>query len=300
MKKPSISAREVLEDIRSGVDDIALMKKYELSAKGLQSLFTKLGEAGIIKHLNAHEVMADLRSGISSDGLMKKYKLTAQGLQNLFQELDRAGLLRGSAEHNDVPAKVVIDIDLMVKDIRSGLTKTQLMRKYHLSDRGLRWISMTLISSGSIAWQEVYDNLCISYQELVPDKPRQRKRHPLPFECPVYVVDNPGVVGKVRDIAEKGLGILGISANAGETKTLVIHKHEFGEFAGFTFDAVCRWTTKGPKGLVGAGFEICHISIGNLKEFRLLLHLAQFGSRDKAFPSSRPHLFKTRVSYVGD
>jgi len=300
MRKPRIPAKDVLDAIRSGVDDIALMKKYQLSAKGLQSLFTKLGQAGIIKHLNAHEVLADLRSGLSSDGLMKKYKLTDEGLQNLFQELDRAGLLRGTAEQRGVPATEVINIHQIVEGIKSGLTKAQLMQKYHLSDRALRWVSMMLISSGAIAWQEVYDNLCETYQELVPDKVRQTKRYPLPFECPVYAADNPGVVGKVRDIAEKGLGVLGISANVGDTKTLVIPKDKFGEFAGFTFDAVCRWTTKGPKGLVRAGFEISHISIGNLKEFRLLLHSVEFGSKDKAFLSSRPHSFETSEPYVRD
>lgn len=283
MKKPRISAKEAVKDIRAGMNDIALMKKYGLSAKGLKSLLKKLGQAGIIKHLNAYEVMTDLKSGISSNDLMKKYGLTEEGLQNLFQELDRAGLLRGTAEHNGVPAKVVINIHEIVEDIKSGLTKTQLMQKYHLSHRGLRWVSMTLISSGTIAWQEIYDNLCTTYDELVPDKLRQTKRYPLPFECQVYEADNPGVLGKVRDISEKGLGIFGLETNVGDTTTLVIPEDEFGEFASFTFDSRCRWITKDPKGVFVAGFEICHISIGNLKEFQLLLHLAQFGHRNKTF-----------------
>ncbi|HMK35093.1 MAG TPA: hypothetical protein VK463_08505, partial [Desulfomonilaceae bacterium] len=59
---------------------------------------------------------------------------------------------------------------------------------------------------------------------------------------------------------------------------------EFGEFASFTFDTECRWMTKDPKGVFVSGFEISHISIGNLKEFQLLLHLAQFGHTRKGFP----------------
>jgi uncharacterized protein (DUF433 family) len=285
-----IDAKEALEDIRAGMNDIALMKKYKLSAKGLQSLFKKLGQAGIIRHLNACEVVSDLRSGMSSEDLMEKYGLNAEGLQNLFQELDHHGLLRGTAEQSGVPSKVVINIHQIVEDIKSGLTKSQLMQKYHLTPRGLRWVSMTLISSGTIAWQEIYDSLCTTYDELVPDKLRRTKRYSLPFECPVYEAHNPGVVGKVRDIAEKGLGILGIKANVGEPKTLVIPKDEFGEFASFTFDAECRWITKDPEGVFVGGFEICHVSIGSLKEFQLLLHVAQFGNKDKTFPLSRPVL----------
>ena len=42
MERRKISARAAVADIRSGMDDIALMKKYGLSANGVQSLFDKL------------------------------------------------------------------------------------------------------------------------------------------------------------------------------------------------------------------------------------------------------------------
>lgn len=44
MPKPRISAKELVEDIRAGMDDAALMTKYGLSQKGLQSAFRKLLE----------------------------------------------------------------------------------------------------------------------------------------------------------------------------------------------------------------------------------------------------------------
>jgi len=128
VEKTKIKAKEALEDIRAGTDDISLMKKYKLSAKGLQSLFKKLGHAGIIKHVNASEVLADLRSGSSRDDLMKKYSLTQQGMENLFQELDRAGILKTSAERDSVPAKVFINTNEIAEDIRSGLDRTELER----------------------------------------------------------------------------------------------------------------------------------------------------------------------------
>lgn len=48
MPKRKIDAREALRDIRKGMSDEDLMEKYSLSAQGLQSLFHKLVEAGLI------------------------------------------------------------------------------------------------------------------------------------------------------------------------------------------------------------------------------------------------------------
>ncbi|MGO9568750.1 MAG: PilZ domain-containing protein [Desulfomonilaceae bacterium] len=283
MKIPKIKAKQALEDIRAGMDDISLMKKYKLSAKGLQSLFKKLGQAGIIKHVNAREVLADLRAGMSSDELTKKYSLTRRGMQNLFWELDRAGVLKASAEQDGVPAKVVINIHEIAKDIKSGMNRTQLMDKYRMSPRALRWVSATLISSGAMSWKEILDKLSIAHEDLVPDKPRGAKRYPVLFGCNIYEADNGGVPGKIRDISHKGIGVLGIKAKVGDTKTLVVPGDEFGEFAAFNFDAECRWTKRDPAGEFLAGFEISYISIGNLKEFQLLLHWVRFGNRDKKF-----------------
>jgi PAS domain S-box-containing protein len=49
MSKPKVEAREAVEDIRAGMDDAALMKKYKISAKGLHSLFRKLIDKGALQ-----------------------------------------------------------------------------------------------------------------------------------------------------------------------------------------------------------------------------------------------------------
>jgi hypothetical protein len=95
----------------------------------------------------------------------------------------------------------------------------------------------------------------------------------------------------VRDISARGLGILVIRAKVGDTKTFTIPDDEFGEFAGFTFNAECRGIKKEPRDVVFSEFEISHISIGYLKEFQLLLHLAGLGDRSETFPSSRRAFF---------
>lgn len=48
MPKRRLSAKEVLRDIRAGMDDAGLMEKYRLAPEGLQSVFRKLVEAGAI------------------------------------------------------------------------------------------------------------------------------------------------------------------------------------------------------------------------------------------------------------
>ena len=48
MSKRHLSGKEILQDIRAGMDDAALMIKYQLSAQGLQSVFKKLIAAGAL------------------------------------------------------------------------------------------------------------------------------------------------------------------------------------------------------------------------------------------------------------
>jgi outer membrane protein assembly factor BamB len=48
MAKITVDAGQVLRDIKSGMEDTDLMGKYNLSAKGLQSLFRKLLEAKLL------------------------------------------------------------------------------------------------------------------------------------------------------------------------------------------------------------------------------------------------------------
>ncbi len=49
MAKKNINAKEILADIKAGMNNAALMEKYQLSEKGLQSLFKKLVDAGVLK-----------------------------------------------------------------------------------------------------------------------------------------------------------------------------------------------------------------------------------------------------------
>jgi hypothetical protein len=87
MPKQKISAKELISDIRAGMNDAAIMQKYGLSLQGLQSAITKLLEKGLVKQseldlrpsnpektvkrptVNAKE-MADGKSGSASEDLL--------------------------------------------------------------------------------------------------------------------------------------------------------------------------------------------------------------------------------------
>ena len=49
MTRAKINAKDVLNDIRKGMDDASLMEKYKLSANHLQHLFGKLVQAGVLQ-----------------------------------------------------------------------------------------------------------------------------------------------------------------------------------------------------------------------------------------------------------
>jgi putative two-component system response regulator len=55
MDKPVINAQTARDDIRAGLDDAALMKKYNISYKGLQSLLEKLVSAGVVSQKEVDE-----------------------------------------------------------------------------------------------------------------------------------------------------------------------------------------------------------------------------------------------------
>jgi len=122
MGKQVIDAKAALDDIRAGMNDAALMEKYNLSVRGLQSLYSKLEAEGLLdrfifgnepsgpqdhkhsekKELSAKKALADLKKGLSDQALMEKYRLSGRGLQSMFTKLleaklvDESGLERGA------------------------------------------------------------------------------------------------------------------------------------------------------------------------------------------------------------
>lgn len=161
MDKPKlrINAREATANIRSGMSDEELMRYYDISAHGLESLFQKLVKAGEITEFELHNrLMRTQRSDI-----VEVIRLTEMlDLTRVFDSKTEAGAV--PVEIPDVPdlepgdegpPKVRISAEEAVKDIRDGLTDEELMTKYGLSAKGLSSLFRKLVSAGEIDKSEV-------------------------------------------------------------------------------------------------------------------------------------------------
>ncbi len=90
-----VSQKQILQDIRSGMDDAAIRKKYHLSESGLKNLYHKLVEAQvlgadhkpILRRLNIAKILADVRDGMGQADLMIKYDLSEEMLRKVSKKL---------------------------------------------------------------------------------------------------------------------------------------------------------------------------------------------------------------------
>lgn len=120
-RKRIVDGAEVLSLVRSGATNAELMRKYQLSPKGLQSLFTKLLGLGLVSQqewdrrlpelnaiatqenfklpgaetiaLDLIEVVAELESGADRTILKQKYSLTNHEMDQLFAKIIEENLV---------------------------------------------------------------------------------------------------------------------------------------------------------------------------------------------------------------
>ena len=278
--KKTLDVQEMMNDLRTGMPDTVLMKKYNLSPDSLQRLLKKLERLGLVGVISARDFVRDIRLGMSDIELMNKYKLSAKGMESIHQQMESAGISVDMERLGGRGSKNFVRISEVVRDIRSGLTRQELMAKYHLTSRGLSWICMNLISSGAISRQEIYGKPHSRIREQASFMVRKSQRHNVNFYVPIYAASEPDVVGSIRDVSEHGLGTRGIKAEVGETKTLCIPGDSFGELGRAVLDGRCVWTGKDSNGLYLSGFEISEISNQSMQELQLLVKLTTLGWSD--------------------
>jgi hypothetical protein len=144
-RKVVIKALEAVTAIRAGMDDIALMEKYNLSAEGLQTMMRELVAVGV---LQLSEVEARPDPGLSSVALDS-------------DPISFAGKAR---------KKRVIDAAEAVKSIRSGMTDADLMSRYKISADGLQSLFKKLSAAGAIRQSEISERLARSHEAISLDE----------------------------------------------------------------------------------------------------------------------------------
>jgi Pentapeptide repeats (8 copies) len=207
----TIKAIDAVRCIRSGMDDAALMQEFNVNDGGLQSLFSQLVAAGILRPselekrltlshtsvivdlesdelptpqgakpiINAAEALNDLRSGMDDAALMKKYNLSVKGLQSLFKKLTAAGLIseaqlsqRRSTGHTAVSvdedifkhavahvAPPQVDPAKVLSHIRSGLDREALLKEYRITAGELQSLLRAMVDDDLISRAELTERL---------------------------------------------------------------------------------------------------------------------------------------------
>jgi uncharacterized protein (DUF433 family) len=140
MKKPSkkIDAKTILADIEAGMSDSAIMEKYKLSAVGLESLLRKLHESGIIRYISTKDIVQDFMAGMPDSQLMERYKISEEALCKLLKQVERLASFNETPDPRVKPSEAVISGSEIIHDIRTGMTRWDLMLKYGLSGGQLK------------------------------------------------------------------------------------------------------------------------------------------------------------------
>lgn len=271
MRKPIIDARQALQDIQAGMDDPTLMKKYNLSAKGLKSLFTKLTAAGYIREINPREFIKDILSGLDNLGLMEKYRLSAVGLERLLKDVQDFGLMPDSRYLRSQSGTLTINVREIVSDITARVPDFHLMVKYGLSAAGLQRVFRKLLDAGAIVPTDILEISSSMADSARISEPRELVRCYPVLSLRVCEVRNTTIRGFVRDITATGVGTTGLNVIEGEERHLLASVDGFLDIKPFLFKGVCRWSHHEQGSLrCLAGFEIRQIlaeSLRNLQEF---------------------------------
>jgi anti-anti-sigma regulatory factor len=121
-QKPRVTASGILDDLAQNLSDEELMRKHGLSEKGLARMYGKL-----------------LRKGVTGRGPVAKKVDAAPGEAEIAFDAD-------DSHHN----KPVVDVTEVLKDLAFGVTNTDLMHKYKLTQRGLESLARKLFHKGLI------------------------------------------------------------------------------------------------------------------------------------------------------
>jgi hypothetical protein len=180
--------------------------------------------------------------------------------------------------YNVIDHKRTIQAKDIVTDIRNGLCDAELMEKYRLTANGLQSAFDQLIKKRIISVKELYGRPTDEDDTVIIDDSFQPPRHYLTVAVPIYDPERPEVKGKLRDITDRGLGVIGVESSVGETRSFVIPCRKFIKMENIWLEAECLWTDPATEDeQTVAGFQIIAISEENMTRLRRLITFLSFG-----------------------
>ncbi len=139
-------------------------------------------------------------------------------------------------------AKRKIEAKSIVNDIRAGLSNLELMEKYSLSSKGLLSAFNKLIASQAMEEDELAERIPGFDDTVDINHAREFPRCYPALGLPIFDKGNTEADYHVVDLTEKGVQVVGIEAEVGDVKTLVINAEGIDErIKPCDFDAQCRW-----------------------------------------------------------
>jgi PilZ domain len=161
----------------------------------------------------------------------------------------------------------------VVEDIRCGTAVMELLQKYKLTSNELRRLLDKLLHSRLLDQRELDSWSTLNHEITVIRGIRQDARITIEFPLKVQDCGHPYKQGIVRDLSQKGIGVLGIKVRVGETRTLVVRLNGIADCTSVRFEAKCRWViqTEAEGQECIAGFEITGIEDAALNELRKVL-----------------------------
>lgn len=228
----------------------------------------------------AREVVDYIRAGQSNPELCEKYGHCYQGLQTLIKDLLDAGFLEPS-DQDCLQALTFqrrkVSARQLLAAIRAGDGRKALMKKFSLSPRGLQKVLRQLVEAKVLQKESLCRELRSHYEAVDPERIRLDERYVVDFELPIYDPGQPHICGRVIDLTERGVGVMGLPAVVNEIKSLNIYTDDFLEIEPIYMEAKCRWV-KDDEDMAKcmAGFQITRISDRDFAEMKKLIYLLNF------------------------
>jgi hypothetical protein len=178
-------------------------------------------------------------------------------------------------------AKRTVNVREIVQDIRAGMSDAELSAKYHLNDEQLVALFQQLLHTNMVTKGELYGRSSLHPQTVAFQADNQSSKHYLAFPLPIHDAGNPSSIGRVRDLSEGSIGIVGIKAAVNQEKNLVIFPEKFVDLPPVSLEARCTWAAKNASGDYLTRFDITYISNKDSTLLQRLIELLTLGAQEE-------------------
>ncbi len=295
-----ISAREFIQDIRSGMTYADLIEKYKLSPNRIHRIFRGLidGQIMTIDELAGYYTLFDdaVQQSVQSVRLLFRhvvnfelpiYEKEKPKTLGTVLDITEGGIrlkgieaIMGDSKKLAIPANKFFDVGRVefgaqCRWVNSEESTGQCIGGFEITNISpedsveLRKLVQLVELANQVEVFECDEPLAENHDR------RQQERYKVQFELPVHEATKRQNKGTIVDVSEGGIRVQGLSAERGERKTLVIPAyHGFVTFDAIVMVAECRWIdTAGEPEKRNSGFKVIQLTPKNTLELAKLISM---------------------------